>query len=43
MHTDAAGHKHKQTLLATDMLSRGEKIIGHGASLIAVTVTQSGR
>ncbi len=25
VHTDAAGHKHKQTLLATDMLSRGEK------------------
>ena len=25
VHTDEAGHKHKQTLLATDMLSRGEK------------------
>ena len=25
VYTDTAGHKHKQTLLATDMLSRGEK------------------
>lgn len=25
MHTDEAGHNYKQTLLATDMLSRGEK------------------